>query len=80
MNIGKWPSEILYGFFNGNNLGEIPKMSKQEPYLHVSLEADGPRVIGTPSQSLGQVNLPESLQTGKDVFAEWQWDGNTVVV
>lgn len=55
-------------------------MSEQEPHLHVSLEANGPRVIGTPSQSLGQVNLPESLRNGKDVFAEWQWDGSTVIV
>ena len=46
----------------------------------MALEADGPRVAGTLSQSLGQVNLPESLQTGKDVFAEWSWDGNTVIV
>jgi asparagine synthase (glutamine-hydrolysing) len=55
-------------------------MSEQEPYLRVTLEADGPRLMGMPAQRLGQVNLPEPLQTGKDVFAEWQWDGNKVIV
>jgi len=55
-------------------------MNEQEPYLHVSLEADGPRLKGLRSQRLGQVNLPEPLQTGQDVFAEWQWDGGKVVV
>ena len=55
-------------------------MSEQEPYLRVVLESDGPVLTGMPTQRLGQVNLPEPLQTGKDVFAEWQWDGNKVIV
>lgn len=48
-------------------------------YCHVTLGPDGPRVTGTPSARLGQVNLPAPFQSGHDVFAEWHWDGSRIV-
>jgi asparagine synthetase B (glutamine-hydrolysing) len=50
------------------------------PFLHVELGAGGAILHGIPAQRLGQVDLPEPLQTNQDVFAEWQWDGTRVVI
>lgn len=50
------------------------------PFFRVTLGPSGPKVKGEYNQSLGQTTLPESLQTGNDIFAEWRWDGNQVIV
>jgi len=50
------------------------------PFLHVILGPAGPTLQGMSSQCLGQTTLPEALQTGNDIFAEWQWDGNQAIV
>ncbi len=37
-------------------------------------------MTGTPTERLGQVNLPESLHNGQEIFGEWNWDGKQVAV
>lgn len=54
--------------------------SENAPFLHVALGDNGARLKGMAARRLGQTDLPESLQTRYDIFAEWQWDGACVVV
>ncbi len=61
-------------------LPDSVKSIEQEPFFRVRLSETGPDLTGTPSARLGQVNLPASLQTGRDVYAEWHWNGQEVVV
>ena len=56
-------------------------MSSASPFLQVRLRAGAPPdVTGSPTQRLGQVDLPECLRTGQEIFGEWHWDGGRVVV
>jgi asparagine synthetase B (glutamine-hydrolysing) len=52
----------------------------EDPFLHIRLRGREAEVTGSATARLGQVNLPASLQTGVDVFAEWHWDGKEVQV
>lgn len=61
-------------------LPDVDAALAREPYLRVRLSPSGVDVTGTTHVRLGQVNLPAPLQTGRDVFAEWFWDGSEVVV
>lgn len=61
-------------------LPDVDAAIESEPYLRVRLGPTGCEATGTTQARLGQVNLPAAVQTGRDVFAEWQWDGREVVV
>lgn len=61
-------------------LPEVDSALARDPFLRVRRTATGTEVIGDTHARLGQVNLPAPLQTGRDVFAQWQWDGHEVVV
>jgi asparagine synthetase B (glutamine-hydrolysing) len=61
-------------------LPDVAAATAREPWLWIRLGETGAEVTGTPHARLGQVNLPAPLQTGRDVYAEWQWDGRQVVV
>lgn len=49
-------------------------------YLHVKLGVNGSELRGIPTKRLGQVQLPQALRTDQDIFGEWHWDGNQVIV
>jgi asparagine synthase (glutamine-hydrolysing) len=55
-------------------------LTEQEQYFRVRLNPVGSGLAGMPTARLGQINLPAPLQTGKDVYAEWHWDGREVVI
>ncbi len=61
-------------------LPDVDTATAGEPWLWIRLEETGAKVTGVANACLGQVNLPAPLQTGRDVYAEWQWDGQEVVV
>jgi asparagine synthase (glutamine-hydrolysing) len=61
-------------------LPDVDAATVREPWLWIRLGDNGTVVTGSPNVRLGQVNLPAPLQTGRDVHAEWQWDGREVVV
>lgn len=50
------------------------------PFLHVSLKGSAAVVRGITDHRFGQTSLPQSLQTGQEVMAEWSWDGSCAVV
>lgn len=51
-----------------------------EPFLRIRLRGSHAEVAGVQGMQLGQVRLPAALQTGRDVYAEWHWDGAEVLV
>ncbi len=61
-------------------LPDVDAATAREPILRIRLGEAGPEITGKPSARLGQVNLPAPLQTGQDVYAEWQWDGREIVI
>lgn len=61
-------------------LPDVDGALAEEPLLRVRRTTTGFEVTGHPQARLGQVNLPAPLQTGRDVFAQWDWDGVEVVV
>ena len=61
-------------------LPDVDAVTLREPWLWIRLGEGGTQVSGVTSARLGQVNLPAPLQTGRDVYAEWQWDGQEVMV
>ena len=61
-------------------LPDVGSALAQEPWLWIGYDGNAFEVSGITDARLGQVNLPAPLQTGRDVHAEWQWDGREVVV
>ncbi len=61
-------------------LPDVETSTSREPYLWIRQGETGAELTGVMNARLGQVNLPAPLQTGRDVYAEWQWDGREVVV
>lgn len=61
-------------------LPDVESALAREPWLWIVLKGNAFDVSGMPHARLGQVELPPSLQTGRDVYAVWEWDGQEVVV
>lgn len=61
-------------------LPDVGSALAQEPWLWIGYDGNAFEASGITDARLGQVSLPAPLQTGRDVYAEWQWDGREVVV
>lgn len=61
-------------------LPNVDSAMAREPWLWVRLGESGPEATGMTSACIGQVDLPAPIQTGRDVYAQWAWDGQEAVV
>lgn len=61
-------------------LPDVDSAMAREPWLWVRLGESGPEASGMTSACLGQVDLSASIQTGRDVYAQWVWNGKEAVV